>query len=49
MDDPELQRFIEHYQRLTEHMLYYSPQQKNVFFQLNAEHKITGRTGNGGQ
>jgi D-glycerate 3-kinase len=49
MDNTELTRFIEHYQRLTEHMLCFLPQQANVVFELNIQHQIIGRKDNGNQ
>ena len=42
MDDQALSRFIQHYQRLTEHMLRVLPQRANTVFTLNALHQITG-------
>jgi len=49
MNSAELKRFIEHYQRLTEHMLHFLPRQANVVFELNTQHQVTGRADNGGQ
>ncbi len=46
MDEKRLQRFIQHYQRLTEHMLATLPQQADVTLYLNAEHQIVKREDN---
>lgn len=47
MEPSQLKRFIEHYQRLTEHMLCYLPQQADVVFELDHQHQIAKRTSNG--
>ncbi|MGH1440975.1 MAG: hypothetical protein ACRBBR_12735 [Cellvibrionaceae bacterium] len=47
MNTTELQRFIEHYQRLTEHMLCYLPKQADVVFELDYQHQIAKRINNG--
>lgn len=47
MDTPALRRFIEHYQRLTEHMLAVLPQQAHIVFELDEHHRICGRLNNG--
>ena len=47
MDDAALARFIQHYQRLTEHMLATLPSQADVIFILNKEHDVTDRINNG--
>lgn len=49
MDDKQLKRFIQHYQRLTEHMLRSLPEHADIVFDLNQQHQITGRTDNGKQ
>jgi D-glycerate 3-kinase len=47
MDENTLERFIQHYQRLTEHMLNTLPQTADTVFELNSHHQITGRKDNG--
>ncbi len=46
MNESALQRFIQHYQRLTEHMLTTLPQKADVIFHLNTEHQIIKREDN---
>lgn len=43
MDDKAIKRFIEHYQRLTEHMLRNLPNEANIVLELNDEHNIEKR------
>ncbi len=45
MSEPELKRFIEHYQRLTEHALENLPDKANVVFNLDETQKFTKVTG----
>jgi D-glycerate 3-kinase len=40
MNKDELERFIHHYQRLTEHMLKHLPRQADIVFDLNSNHQI---------
>ena len=47
MDDNALLRFIQHYQRITEHMLITLPSQADITFTLNPEHDVTARINNG--
>lgn len=42
MNKKELQRFIEHYQRLTIHMLKVLPSKADIIYELNEDHQITG-------
>ncbi len=42
MDDQEIDRFIEHYQRLTEHQWRVFPDKAAAVLRLAADHKITG-------
>ena len=46
MDEISLQRFIQHYQRLTENMLAVLPYTADIVFKLNADHQIIGRRDN---
>ncbi|MGH1485210.1 MAG: phosphoribulokinase [Cellvibrionaceae bacterium] len=46
MDKVSLQRFIQHYQRLTEKMLATLPDKADVIFELNIDHQIIGRKDN---
>ncbi len=46
MNSNELRRFIEHYQRLTEHMLCFLPQKADIVFELSPEHNIINRLDN---
>ncbi len=46
MSDDELSRFIEHYQRITEHALRELPGKANTVFALNEAHHITQRYDN---
>ena len=41
MTDKQLSRFIQHYQRLTEHALAELPGQVHYLFQLDADRSIT--------
>jgi D-glycerate 3-kinase len=43
MNATQLQRFVQHYQRLTEHMLRDLPDKVDSVFRLNEQHRITGR------
>jgi len=43
MDEAELQRFIQHYERLTRHCLQTLPQRADVVFQLDAGHRVVSR------
>ena len=43
MNTKQLQRFIEHYQRLTEHMLDTLPEQADIVFMLDTHHNVTKR------
>ncbi len=43
MNQAQLERFIQHYQRLTEHMLSTLPTQADIVYQLGFDHKITQR------
>ena len=47
MDDQALLRFIQHYQRLTEHMLEVLPTQADIIFALNTQHDVYKRINNG--
>ena len=47
MDDAALKRFIQHYQRLTEHMLATLPSQADIIFTLNEQHDVADRINNG--
>ena len=42
MDEAEILRFIQHYQRLTEHCLLEIPKRADHLFQLNSERQISG-------
>jgi D-glycerate 3-kinase len=42
MDEVEILRFIQHYQRLTEHCLLEIPKRADHLFQLNSERQISG-------
>lgn len=44
MNDAELQRFIQHYERLTRHCLATLPDSADVVFQLDAGHRVVSRT-----
>lgn len=44
MNSEQLHRFIQHYERLTRHCLKTLPQQADVVFELNSEHRVTSRT-----
>jgi D-glycerate 3-kinase len=46
MNKQQLERFIHHYQRLTEHMLETLPAQADIIFQLNPQHEIDKRITN---
>ena len=46
MDAAALARFIQHYQRLTEHMLAQLPNQADIVFHLSESHEITARQNN---
>jgi D-glycerate 3-kinase len=43
MTETELQRFIQHYQRLTVHMLATLPKYADIIFKLNSAHSVTER------
>lgn len=45
MTEHQLQRFIQHYERLTRHGLSTLPAYADVVFTLDEEHRITGRSG----
>lgn len=45
MDEDQVARFIQHYQRLTEHALATLPTQCDVVFELNANRRILGQQG----
>jgi len=47
MNDEALLRFIQHYQRLTEHMLATLPSQADIIFTLNQQHDVSDRINNG--
>jgi len=40
-----LQRFIQHYERLTRHCLATLPAQADTVFTLDENHRVTGRRG----
>ena len=42
MDEEQLARFIQHYERLTRHCLEYLPVKADVLFDLDTDHRITG-------
>lgn len=42
MDDAQLKRFIQHYERLTRHSLQHLPAQADVVIPVDAEHRLTG-------
>ena len=42
MDDEQLARFIQHYERLTRHCLEYLPVKADVLFDLDTDHRIAG-------
>ena len=45
MDDDQLFRFIQHYERLTQHCLAILPELADVIFLLDSDHRITGCSG----
>jgi len=47
MDDQALRFFIQHYQRLTEHMLEDLPSKADIIFALNPQHTVYKRINNG--
>ena len=42
MDEEQLARFIQHYERLTRHCLEYLPVKADVLFDLDTDHRIAG-------
>ena len=42
MDEEQLSRFIQHYERLTRHCLEYLPVKADVLFDLDTDHRIAG-------
>ena len=42
MNDTELQRFIQHYERISRHTLEHLPAQADVVLPVAADHSITG-------
>lgn len=46
MNDSQLQRFIQHYERLTRHCLATLPEQADIVFQLDSKHRVVARTDN---
>ncbi|MCG8413806.1 MAG: hypothetical protein MI746_06250 [Pseudomonadales bacterium] len=46
MDGKQLQRFIQHYERLTRHCLDTLPTQADSVFELNSEHRVIARKDN---
>lgn len=43
MTDQEVIRFIAHFERLTRHMLHHMPQQADIVFTIDADHRIVDR------